>query len=572
MPMSNQDYWERRKAQQMYEEMKSAEDTADEISKLYYHASQYLNYQTQKLFEKYQKKYHLSENEARRLLNTLHDKSSIEELKRALKTSSADTEALLSQLESGAYAWRIEQLERLQDEIDDMMKNVYHQEKDFHTNHYVNMIKDGYYHRIFDMQKRTGLAFSFSKVDPKAVDLILKSKWSGTNYSDRIWKNTQGLAQTMKEELLINLMTGRTEYETSQIIANKFGSSVYAARRLVRTESAYVAQQIDEMSYKECEVERYRYLATLDLRTSLTCRMLDGQRFKVSEMQPGKNAPPMHPWCRSTTIADIDEETLSKLTRRARDPVTGKNYLVPANMTYQQWYEKYVAGNPQAQTNEKKEQNKARDERQQEEYQKVLGDKIPKELDKFQDLKYTDTEKWKELKEEFKVVSQYEANAGQMSADKIYELDKKAFEIKTQQFTGKAKSQANIAVMELDGQFKIANSQVNSQKDPGYVNFKGDKSSIVLLSNVQRFSTKVVGSHDRYMDSEAKLFEYAVSIVKDGEQHMLNMLSEKCMCESCLGVLEQFQKQYPNVMLNVVSNSYEESLKNKNKPWSGRSK
>ena len=31
------------------------------------------------------------------------------------------------------------------------------------------------------------------------------------------------------------------------------------------------------------------------------------------------------------------------------------------------------------------------------------------------------------------------------------------------------------------------------------------------------------------MDSEAKLFEYAADIAKDGKEHTINMLSEKCM-------------------------------------------
>ena len=50
----------------------------------------------------------------------------------------------------------------------------------------------------------------------------------------------------------------------------------------------------------------------------------------------------MHPWCRSTTIAIIGEKMLEGMKRRARDPVTGKTYLVPASMNYREWYAKYV--------------------------------------------------------------------------------------------------------------------------------------------------------------------------------------------------------------------------------------
>ena len=33
---------------------------------------------------------------------------------------------------------------------------------------------------------------------------------------------------------------------------------------------------------------------------------------------------------------------LEGMKRRARDPVTGKTYLVPASMNYREWYAKYV--------------------------------------------------------------------------------------------------------------------------------------------------------------------------------------------------------------------------------------
>lgn len=51
----------------------------------------------------------------------------------------------------------------------------------------------------------------------------------------------------------------------------------------------------------------------------------------------------MHPWCRSTTIADFGEDTLKGLERRAKDE-NGNTIRVPANMTYDEWYAKYVDG------------------------------------------------------------------------------------------------------------------------------------------------------------------------------------------------------------------------------------
>lgn len=96
-------------------------------------------------------------------------------------------------------------------------------------------------------------------------------------------------------------------------------------------------------------------------------------------------------------MPDMSGEQLRRVNRAARDPVTGKSITVPGDMTYQQWYAKYVAGNPQAEANEKAVQNKASDKAQFTRYQAVLGTNAPKTLVEFQQMKYTDGNGWGEL-------------------------------------------------------------------------------------------------------------------------------------------------------------------------------
>lgn len=321
----------------MFEYMQSAEDTADEIAKLYQKSSGYLSAELDKIFERYKRKHHLTDAEAYRLLNSLHDKTSLEELKEALRAGDGVKKDILAELESPAYRARLERLEQMQNQLDAVMQSVYRQEKKINTSHYVDLANEAYYRSIFDIQQQTGLGFSFDLVDTEVIDRVINSKWSGANYSARIWHNTQALAQDLKEELLVNLVTGRTDREAAEIIANKYAQGASNARRLVRTESCNLANQMEMQSYEECGIEKYRFVATLDLRTSSVCRKLDGKVFPVSEQQPGVNCPPMHPWCRSTTICVIDEMDMSNMKRRARDPVTGKTKTVPADMTYNEW-------------------------------------------------------------------------------------------------------------------------------------------------------------------------------------------------------------------------------------------
>lgn len=103
---------------------------------------------------------------------------------------------------------------------------------------------------------------------------------------------------------------------------------------LVRTSLNQVANAASQQVYQSNQdvTNRYRYVATLDSRTSPICRALDGQEFEY-----GKGpTPPQHFNCRSTTVPVIDYERLGieppkQGKRRSRDG------LVPANQTYGQW-------------------------------------------------------------------------------------------------------------------------------------------------------------------------------------------------------------------------------------------
>lgn len=73
------------------------------------------------------------------------------------------------------------------------------------------------------------------------------------------------------------------------------------------TESARVQAESQKLTYlKELgEDGEYKYVAKIDKKTSKLCHSLNGKVFKVKDMIPGVNAPPMHPWCRSTTVPHV---------------------------------------------------------------------------------------------------------------------------------------------------------------------------------------------------------------------------------------------------------------------------
>lgn len=401
-------YWESRQAREMYEAMESAEETAKEIADIYAKASRELNYQISKVYERYRDKFNLSDKEAMELLNTLRDPGDITELKRKLEgLKGTAANEIIKELESPAYRARIERLENLQSEIDRLMKDVYQQEKKVSTNHYVDQLNDSYYREIYDLKKRTGFDFSFSNVNEKEMDRILRTNWSGENYSARIWGNTQGLARDLKEQMVLAYLTGKNESDIAAEIANKFATGASNARRLVRTESAYVSGQAQAAADEEAGLDHYRILATLDLRTSEICQEMDGKVFAYKDMEVGVNYPPFHPYCRTTVLSEIDDQDLSQLKRRSRDTDTGEIRTFPGDITYDKWYQQEKVKNPDIEFAKQVAKHRGADLAQYEKYLGVIGKKELGTISDFRETKYKKPEEYADLKTKYRELNDY---------------------------------------------------------------------------------------------------------------------------------------------------------------------
>lgn len=131
------------------------------------------------------------------------------------------------------------------------------------------------------------------------VEKVANRKWSGRNYSQRIWNNTDQLANHLGELFTAKEMAGMSETDLANKIANEFQTSMFNSKRLIRTEAAHLVNQAKIDRWKAREVKYYRYVAVLDNRTSRICRSLNEKIFEVAKAQIGKNFPPMHPFCRS---------------------------------------------------------------------------------------------------------------------------------------------------------------------------------------------------------------------------------------------------------------------------------
>lgn len=333
------DYWVNRRAQMMYEQMELAEDAADSIRKQYLKVAKYIDKKLNDNFDRVVNRLGISDKTIREIIEKAGS-TSYQDILRVARNKGL-TE-LVEYLEQPGRKFRYERLINQLEETNNAIDSLKTTGQAQTTKALGRIAESTYYKSIYDVQSYTGLAFSFSEWDSKLFEKLAQSKWSGENYSKRIWNNVDDLAETLKSEFIQGFIAGKTQNEMYKVVMDRFGAGAFDAKRLVRTEGCYIANEMQMQAYTECGVEKYRFIATLDLRTSNTCAKLDGKIFNVKDGVPGVNMPPMHPFCRSTTIQSVNEETLTRMQRRARNPVTGKNELLPAGTTYEEWYKKYV--------------------------------------------------------------------------------------------------------------------------------------------------------------------------------------------------------------------------------------
>ena len=124
-------------------------------------------------------------------------------------------------------------------------------------------------------------------------------------------------------------------------MAEKMGVGLSNAQRLVRTELNYVHNQAALDSIRDAEMDYFRFVATLDSRTSTMCREHDGKIYPIDSADTGENIPPLHPRCRSIIVGSLGGKELKGKTRIAKGD-DGKYIHVPAEMNYEDFQNVYV--------------------------------------------------------------------------------------------------------------------------------------------------------------------------------------------------------------------------------------
>lgn len=273
---------------------------------------------------------------------------------------------------------RISRLQALQTQIELRMMELFSSQRDVLRDHLQERYTDTYYRTVYAVSQQADVASTFARIDPQTVEKILAVPWLGSEFSSRIWADKDKLLRELTQTLSRGLVRGDSLDRMTKEFAKRMSVSESRAAVLIHTESAHMAAEAAERGYRETGVQSYRFEAALDLKTCAVCGALDQREFPLAEHETGINYPPLHPRCRCTTVPVTEFQIGSK--RAARNPATGKTEYIEKKLTYEEWRKKYVEENA--------------DKNEWEEYQRILGEKAPKTLEEFRNIKYTESKKW----------------------------------------------------------------------------------------------------------------------------------------------------------------------------------
>lgn len=389
MPKKQDDsYWLDRGIKQEKKINDATKQVEQKIIVAYRQAQSYLTRQVRKLFSRAKQRSGMDEGETRALLNQTVQPDELVELRKLADDVSHPElqESARKRLNGLAFKERITRAEDLKAKSFLVSKQIASVQLDKSTEFYIDVIHDSYNETTAETiirqveqtksdqiisvrngkkhgskieaskqtQKRDvpievwndpdirSTDYEFKELSTKYTKNILDSHWHGSNYSKRIWKDTEALSKRLEELFTVESMTGMSEFEMAKAIATEFDRSIGVVQRLIRTEANYMANQAKLKAWRDRGVKEYRLIAVLDLRTSEICQKKDGKIYLVSEAVVNGEAgtyPPFHPWCRTVAVAIIGKRSLTG-KRIAHDPISGKTITMEQRETYDDWMNK----------------------------------------------------------------------------------------------------------------------------------------------------------------------------------------------------------------------------------------
>ncbi|MEC3884590.1 minor capsid protein [Halobacillus sp. HZG1] len=299
----SKDYWiERERDNITREQMKDAE-VAERLKKIINQALREAEKEIYSFYAKYADKNEISKTEAKKRVSEM-DVQAFEETAARYVREKNFSEKANRELMTYNTKMRINRQELLMMQVNAHLVAMANDQ----INVFQNYLEQA---GVYEVARQAGIIGANIVISQETLLSIVGASFYGAKWSDRIWSDMKALREEL--EVVINSSITRGVHPQRSIakIRERFDVTTFEARRLLITETARVQTDAQKLSFEALaesdEEQEYEFVAKRDKKTSETCENLDGKRFKVIDMMPGVNAPPMHPFCRSGTMLVLGE-------------------------------------------------------------------------------------------------------------------------------------------------------------------------------------------------------------------------------------------------------------------------
>lgn len=302
--MSSKSYWQKRETENKKKNQKSEAQYAKEIQEIYDSTMDRVQKEINGYYAKYAKAEKISMAEAKKRVAQLDIEEYQRKAKRYVKNRTFTNEAN-DEMRLYNATMKINRLEMLKANIGLEMVDGFNDLQQFFEEKLTERTLE-------EFERQAGILGKTIIDNAEAAHSIVNASFKNATFSDRIWMYQDMLKTELDSLLREGLIQGKNPNELARHLKKKFGVNQFQAERLMRTELARVQVDAQKQSFERNGFEEYTYIACGGSDCCDVCRALDGKHFKVKDMMPGENAPPMHPGCHCSAAAYEDSEEYEK--------------------------------------------------------------------------------------------------------------------------------------------------------------------------------------------------------------------------------------------------------------------
>lgn len=177
-----------------------------------------------------------------------------------------------------------------------------------------------------ELRRQAGILGKTIRNNAVRARAIVNGSFHTGTFSDRIWQYQDLMREDLGRLLQSGLIQGKNPRALTKDLRKYWygadpktgGGALYCMERLMRTELARVQTEAQKQAFERNGFDFYQFICNINPSKEGTCSHCQrtAERdigygkgvYKVKDMMPGSNAPPMHPHCRCSTAAYEDSK------------------------------------------------------------------------------------------------------------------------------------------------------------------------------------------------------------------------------------------------------------------------